>query len=222
MALVTLYERAPLAFALDTLACLQGLLAYTTYDEEKNTTQYFLYKSSHTSEEFAWIDDWLHTHFPTITLQNERFKELMLPPSFVLQKLALDTPQQIFSWLFGLSVGYGTWQVRDQRLVRILLTIPQVGSLSAIALIVEELKPLLRELGIYMMIQTSPGKLNDTLHISLQDPEMLALFSSWYTGDELMHEVTQRTTLEAFLESNGMDSYSAQLLAHSVLKMREK
>ncbi len=222
MSLVSLYERAPLTFGLDMQTCLQGLLAYASYDEEKNVMQYFLYKSAHTSDELARIGEWLQTHFPSISLQSERFKELVVPASFALPKRAVDTPQQVFSWLFGLSVAYGTWQVRDERLVRILLTIPQVGSLSAVALACEELKPMLRDLGIYLMVQSLPGKLNDTLHITLQDPEILALFASWYTGEELHHESMQSAPLETFLQSNGVDSYSAQLLAHSVLKMREK
>ncbi len=222
MSLVTLYERAPLTFGLDTQACLHWLLTYASYDEEKNATHYFLYKSAHTSDELARIDEWLQRYFPSITLQRARFKELVVPTTFVLPKLALDTPQQVFSWLFGLSVAYGTWQVRDERLVRILLTIPQVGSLSAVSVVCEELKPMLRDLGVYLVIQSSPGKLNDTLQIVLQDPEMLALFASWYTGEELHHDSVQSSSLEAFLQSNGVDLYSAQLLAHSVLKMREK
>lgn len=222
MAVMCVYERMPLSFPLEKLHCLQALLSYSDYDEEKNATQYFLYKSQHTSEELAWMSSWLSTHFPTLTLKKERFVEIQVPPSQQLPALMLEQPQQICSWLFGLSLAYGTWQIQNDRLVRILLTIPQVGSLSTIAVVCEEIKTVLRDLGVPLVLQSLPGKLNDTLQISLQDPELLALFRSRYTWDPLLQDTQYTTWLEVFLLQQGIDPITAGLIAHSVLKLREK
>jgi hypothetical protein len=222
MAIVTLYERAPVAFPLDIHACLHGLLAYGAYDENTDKLQYFLYKSTHAPEELAWIETWLAKQFPTSVLHQGRFVEIGIPPAMTIAPLALDTPAQICSWLFGLSVAYGTWQMRDTKLLRVLLTIPQVGSLRAVTLACEEIKPQLRELGMLFSWQVLPGKLNDTLQISLQDTELLALFATWYTGEPLEHDMHYVTWLEEFLVQQGTDIVTAGLIAHSVLKLREK
>ena len=115
----------------------------------------------------------------------------------------------IFSYLFGLTLMYGKFDAKKGELASIKIQIPLFGQYLGQQEMLDKLIKQLQESGIFFKVDKLTNNNGITYQISSNDYELLEIFAKWYEPVEKFEQITKRDftqdmkiKLIEFLETN--------------------
>ena len=230
------HKRPFVVYDLDLVWLSRGLSIYQEYDEQTDSLQSYLYKFPKDDDLLDEVNTLLeHYHAWVAVRQKNNFIVLEWSLQYIdtdqmLVELSHGWYKAILSFLFGMSLWYGTFASEDELLHGCDIYLPMHWSVTRYEHVFTKLSTMLTYHGMYHFVELTEQHHGQQIRFSLSDWEIMQQFAHRLSIEEWvdLEASKKKTTLamkESLLDWLRPQLHGKQLLdqiEYSVLKMLKK
>lgn len=182
MNVIYITERPEIKGAFDKDACMQALYLFQGFNETSGEVYYFLPRYS--EKDKSLLNEHLFKLGSSTHIQDT-------DKGYIVQgdDIPTETRDQSLSFLFGLVLVYGKFEVKNNSLNSIKVHLPLFGQFIKYEQELNKIKESLAKEGIFISTSTQPSTDGIVYQISSNDYELLNNFAEYYKAIENIEKI---------------------------------
>jgi hypothetical protein len=202
MSVIYIAERPEIKEAFDKDACMQALYLFQGFNETTGEVYYFLPRYS--EKDKSLLNEHLFKLESSTHIQDTE-------KGYIVQgdSTPTETRDQSLSFLFGLVLVYGKFEIKNNNLNSIKVHLPLFGQFIKYEQELNRIKESLAKEGIFISTSTQPSTDGIVYQISSNDYELLNNFAEYYKAIENIEKIPKydlaqetKTQLIEFISNN--------------------